>query len=60
MPAYRLCDEHGNQIGAMILNKGMIEQEILMGHPELKISYSATQTNIAYFTLELIPPEENP
>lgn len=58
MPAYRLCDEQGEIIGAIILDRPSIEREIVGGHPKLDLQYSATLTEIVSFSLMLVPEED--
>lgn len=58
MPAYRLLDAQGERIGALFLDNGRIENEILNGHPDLKLTYSETLDSVAFFSLELVPPND--
>lgn len=59
MPAYRLCDIHGNQIGGIMLTSKLIEQELVNAHPKINLEYSTSLEQIVSFTLELIPNEIN-
>lgn len=58
MAAFRLCNEQGHVIGAVILESKALEDEIINGQPDIRLGYTSTHTNIVNFTLEIIPPEK--
>lgn len=57
MPAFRLLNAKGMNIGTIIINDPNLEREIINGRPILMLGYTSTLKNINSFTLEVIPPE---
>lgn len=57
MPAYRLTDEKGDVIGAVVIDRKSLVTEIVNGLPEIRLAYSTTPTDVNHFVFEVIPPE---
>lgn len=56
MPAYRLTDNKGVVIGAVVIDRKSLVTEIVNGLPEIRLGYSATPTDVNHFVFEIIPP----
>ncbi len=57
MPAYRLTDNNGLVIGAIVIDQKSLVTEIVNGLPEIRLAYSTTPTDVNHFVFEIIPPE---
>ncbi len=59
MPAYRLTNDKGEVIGAVVIDRQSLVTEIVNGLPEIRLGYTTSPTDVEFFVFDVIPPENS-